>query len=106
MTYFKLPITYTNECYNIDDNIITDLELLNTENSLYKKIFNPNSKIGEKIINLWTKHYTTNTKYLEDTQLLIKKEIPLVREKVFNNNISEVKTGKNWPTIIIGTDKT
>ena len=79
MTYFKLPITYTNECHNIDDNIITDLELVNPDNSLYKKIFNPKSKLGEKIINLWTKHYTTNTKYLEDTQTLIKKEIPQMK---------------------------
>ena len=79
MTYFKLPITYTNECHNIDDNIITDLELVNPENSLYKKIFNPKSKLGEKIVNLWTKHYTTNTKYLEDTQTLIQKEIPQMK---------------------------
>ena len=79
MTYFKLPITYTNECHNIDDNIITDLELVDPENSLYKKTFNPKSKLGEKIINLWTKHYTTNTKYLEDTQNLIKKDIPQMK---------------------------
>ena len=37
MTYFKLPITYTNECYNVDNNIITDLELMNSDNFLYKR---------------------------------------------------------------------
>lgn len=79
MTYFKLPITYTNECHNIDDALINDLELLNKEHSLYKKIFNPKSKLGEKMINLWAKHYTTNNKYLEDTQTLIKKEIPQMK---------------------------
>ena len=79
MTYFKLPITYTNECHNIDDALINDLELLNKEHSLYTKIFNPKSKLGEKMINLWAKHYTTNNKYLEDTQTLIKKEIPQMK---------------------------
>ncbi len=79
MTYFKLPITYTNECYNVDNNIITDLELMNSDNSLYKRVFNPKTKLGEKIITLWTKHYTTNTQYLQDTQKLISKEIPLMK---------------------------
>ena len=79
MTYFKLPITYTNECYNVDNNIITDLELMNSDNSLYKRVFNPKTKLGEKIITLWAKHYTTNRQYLEDTQKLINKEIPLMK---------------------------
>lgn len=79
MTYFKLPITYTDKCHNVDNNIINDLELTNSDSAAFNKVFNTTSKVSNNIINLWSKHYTTNTKYLEDTQDLLTKNIPKMK---------------------------
>tara|TARA_B100001769_G_scaffold275316_1_gene277187 strand:- start:30401 stop:32083 length:1683 start_codon:yes stop_codon:yes gene_type:complete len=81
MTCFKLPITYIKNVHNVNDSIIEDLELsANKENSLYKKIFNPTTKMGENIINLWTKHYTSDVTFLNETQKFIKKNLPEMKK--------------------------
>ena len=67
---FNLPISYINDKYLIQENIITDLELLpeKNQNSLYNDVFNPDSKDSAKIIPMWSKYYTDNTSFLKDSQ--------------------------------------
>jgi hypothetical protein len=76
-TNFRLPITYldSSEVYSLSPIISQDLELYipDSESSIYDHLFLPTSSFGRNIIQEWTKHYTTNTQFLKDTQTLISK---------------------------------
>lgn len=83
--YFTLPISYCNDKYILKENIVEDLELVNTvdasNNSMYTYFFNQQEKenniLVEKIIPQISSVYTTDTKYLKDTQILLKTYTPL-----------------------------
>ena len=76
MTQFKLPISYVTNTYNVDINVINDLELTNRETSLYNKALNPSTEMGCEVMKTWARQYTTNTTYLKDTQALVNKVMP------------------------------
>jgi len=85
---FKFPIEYVSEKYEISDNLITDLELLETSEegnkSMYEILLQPTTKIGKQHLkNKWSKYYTANTSYLKDTQNIYKK----LSKIEFNNDI-------------------
>jgi len=73
--YFKMPIYYNNEKVELNQNIINDLELINTfdpsGNSIYSFYFNNDNDISKKIIEQITKYYTTDIKFLKENQKLI-----------------------------------
>ena len=83
---FSLPITYLEDKYQIQDSIVSDLELLpetvlvpdlsnninTTRLSLYNHLLNPISSYSSKIIPMWSKYYTDNIDFLNDTQYLLK----------------------------------
>ena len=73
---FKLPIEYLNNKQKIPDNVKTDLELENTvsENtkSIYTHTLQPTTELGKLIIPSWSKYFTTNKSFLEDSQKLYK----------------------------------
>ena len=72
---FNLPIKYldSKKIYEINEQMADDLELQTYKNtSLYKKILNPKTKIGDTIIPLWSKFYTDDVKYLNDTKTILK----------------------------------
>ena len=71
---FQLPIYYIHDKYPIQTNIKSDLELCgeNSAYPLYNYIFNPQSTYADKIIPLWSKFYTTNIPFLNDTKTFIK----------------------------------
>ena len=86
---FKLPIAYLESKYNTDPNIIKDLELINPTNShlnpttycsydnntLYSCLFDNSSTVFNHItLDSWSQYYTSNVKFLQDTQILIKKD--------------------------------
>jgi len=79
--HFKLPIHYNKNKTAIKDNIIADLELVNTidasSNSIYSYYFNSDSNnnttpLTEKVINQVTQYYTTDIDFLKDNQKLLK----------------------------------
>jgi len=86
--HFKLPIHYNKNKTLIKDNIINDLELVNTvdasSNSIYSYYFNSNASdeesntnnnrnsLTEKVINQVTQYYTTDVEFLKDNQKLLK----------------------------------
>ena len=80
MTTFKLPISYVTNTYNVDTNVINDLELLNRETSLYNKVLNPSTEMGRHTIDVWASKYSTNTSFLKDTQSLIEKKMPKLKD--------------------------
>lgn len=72
---FNLPISFLENKRELEAHIITDLELKKTETtkSLYDYVFIPETVFAEKTIPLWNKYYTTDKKFLKDSQKLITK---------------------------------
>ena len=73
-TAFKLPIEYDKETTTISDELISDLELVDTSgnNGLYKHVFNAKTRFGLHIANTHSKFYTPNKKYLNDSQYILR----------------------------------
>jgi DNA mismatch repair ATPase MutS len=74
--HFKLPIFYNEERMELNKNITTDLELVKTVdasgcNPLYHYAFQPKTKFAVKVIEQMPNYYTTDTKFLKDTQKLL-----------------------------------
>ena len=77
---FKLPIQYV-EHKIISETIKDDLELItyknvdnsdNSNNSLYKHIFQPDNIFSNTTSNLWANYFTTDVSFLKQSQQLIK----------------------------------
>ena len=73
---FKFPIAYLENKQEINENIINDLELVESKDpegqSMYSHIFNPESIFSKKFLNKWSKYYTTDVPFLKDSQLFYK----------------------------------
>jgi hypothetical protein len=77
---FKLPITYLDptDLYKLSDNVSADLELTkNTEDivktkPIYDYLFRPSHSFAKHLIPEWNKQYTTNQKFLQESQEIIK----------------------------------
>ena len=73
---FKLPIYYNSNKIELKNNIITDLELINTidpsYNSIYSYYLNCDNDISKKIVEQTAKFYTSDIEFLQDTQDLLK----------------------------------
>ena len=78
--HFKLPIHYNKNKLPIKENIITDLELVDTidlsNNSIYNYFFNTfdntQTSLTKQIINQSSKFYTNDIDFLKDNQKLLK----------------------------------
>ena len=87
-TVFQLPITYVDptQLHVLSPTIVDDLELLDrgspqhTESkqsvdadrkNMYMHLFQPESVYGKRLLGDWAKHYTSDTMYLNDTQVLV-----------------------------------
>lgn len=91
---FKLPITYLdhNDIYSLKSHVSEDLELLNSptesESSTaptYISLFQPTHEFASDLLPEWNKQYTTNIRFLMDTQDIIN-EIPN-----YKSNISKIQ---------------
>ena len=73
---FKFPIAYLENKQEINENIINDLELIESKDpdgsSMYSHIFKPESIFSKKFLNEWSKYYTTDVKFLKDSQMFYK----------------------------------
>jgi hypothetical protein len=74
---FTLPIKYNEKVRKLNENIITDLELVKSidkeEKPIYNYIFKPTNTLGTKVLEEVPKYYTTDIEYLKDTQSMINK---------------------------------
>ena len=96
MTEFRLPISYCSNTNNLDNHLINDLEFDDTK--LFKRIFKPKTSFGEKNLSLWGKQFTTNRKFLTETQKLLKKDIPNT------DNLDTTEIVNVWEKITLGDD--
>lgn len=53
-----------------DNNNNDDDDDVDTTNSIYSFVFNPKTMHGKKVLNIWSKCFTTNKKFLTDSQKL------------------------------------
>lgn len=73
---FKLPIDYLDETktYSLNANVINDLELDETPNTntcMYNILFEPKHLFAKNMIQKWKRKYTTDIRFLKDTQSVI-----------------------------------
>jgi len=91
-TYFKLPIFYNKHKIKLKDNVITDLELVNTVDpsgiNIYNFAFNSNNCFSKKLIGQISEYYTTDVIFLKDTQELLKQYNLLNNNYDYDNIIS------------------
>jgi hypothetical protein len=94
--YFHLPISFIENKKTIEKHFISDLELQETpqSKSLYEYVFNPGTnQFAKNTIQLWSQYYTSDKRFLKDSQKLLKKKIPTVENDYVNvNNVwKEIK---------------
>merc|ERR1711991_641813 len=85
---FFLPIEFNDQKREIQTNLLKDLELLDTDtskNAVYENIFDMDK--NNNIIQKFTKFYTTDINFLNDTQKLNKKYINKSHQNNKINNI-------------------
>ena len=74
--HFKLPVSFLEQSNEVRDEIINDLELIDTIDDtcepIYKSTFTPVTEAGEIVLREFPKLYTSDTHYLKDTQNLLK----------------------------------
>ena len=99
--FFKLPIFYNSDKVRLKENIISDLELIETvdasNNSIYKYFLNLNestnnkiynNKLSNNLIKQLSTYYTTDIDFLKENQKLL---------KTFHNNS---QTYENYEKIV------
>jgi hypothetical protein len=103
--HFKMPIYFNDQKVSLKENIITDLELINTidssSNSIYSYVFDNSNTFSKKCIDQVTQYYTTDVDFLKDTQKLIKtyKKIPENDNNNSNNSSKYTKITEIWKEI-------
>ena len=68
---FILPIEFLPYKQKIFKNLYQDLELIKTHNNtkpIYEELFKPKTTVGKNFLVRWADHYTTNTKFIKDSQ--------------------------------------
>jgi putative IMPACT (imprinted ancient) family translation regulator len=74
--HFKLPIHYVNSKALLKDNVIADLELVDTIDPsgvpLYQSTFAPTTDPGKTILKQIPNYYTSDVAFLKDTQTFLK----------------------------------
>lgn len=87
---FKYPIEYLEDKYELQKNIVDDLELTETKDSslnpIYNLIYSPTNIYGEQSMSRIGNYYTNNVDFLKDTQDILKnyKIVSQDRSKVKN----------------------
>ena len=106
--HFKLPIYYNEQKKLLKENIITDLELINSidssSNPIYSYLFDNLNTFSKKSIEQVTQYYTTDIDFLKDSQTLIKtyKKLPNDKDEVLKKYTSiieiwsEIKNDTNF----------
>ena len=94
--YFKMPISYIKDKYELKKNISNDLELINTIdgscNPIYSYCFNTDNDVSKKLSEQIINYYTTDINFLKDNQKLIKEYV--------SNETRYTKISPNYKNII------
>jgi len=102
--YFKMPIYFNEQKVSLKENIITDLELINSidssSNPIYSYVFDNSNTFSKKCIEQVTQYYTTDTDFLKDNQTLIKTyKKPEINTNINNNSTKYTNIIELWNEI-------
>ena len=97
---FKFPIEYVEEKNKISESLKVDLELLETTDvnnkAMYDMLLNPKTKVGKSHLKKWSEYYTTNVKYLKETQDIFKQVSKLsLNEKLIDDTFTSWEDIRN-----------
>ena len=108
--HFKLPIYFNDKKVTIKNNIVTDLELIqtidtsNNENCIYNFVFNQTSKdkneFSHHVMSQVCDYYTTDTEFLKETQLILKSYQSLEKEYLNKEENEKEKLNLNYNEIM------
>ena len=104
---FKIPICYNEKVQQLNETVVTDLELVNSvdysESSIYKTVFNPSNDTSTEVIKQISKYYTTDIDYLKETQQLTKnihsEELNTIHNKYNFSDFDINNILSNWKEI-------
>ena len=74
MTSFQLPIKYNRATKELEKHVREDMELV-SDDALYSAIMEKSHPLGKRTLPLWGLNYTTDHKYLKDTQRILASDI-------------------------------
>jgi hypothetical protein len=101
---FKLPITYLDETkiHNLAPSVSSDLELVISQsesNPMYDILFQPKHQFARELIPYWSKQYTSDIAYLEDTKQVIQ-TMPKYKESAdISENLNVEKVLEIWKSV-------
>ena len=107
-TLFKIPIFYDKDTKILNENVINDLELIKSNDTnldipIYHNIFKPDTDADVRILTQFSKYYTTNIKFLTESQQLIENisidETNSIKNKYSVDNFELTKTINFWKEI-------
>ena len=96
--HFKMPIYYNELKIDLKQNIITDLELINSvdssSNPIYSYVFDNSNTFSKKCVEQVTQYYTTDVDFLKDNQKLLKmyKRLPKFNDYISSKYSNIIET--------------
>jgi len=100
--HFKLPISFNEEKMELTPSIATDLELCSTIDesavSMYDIILSPSTCFGKKVLPMFSKYYTNDVVFLNDTQQLMKTYEPMDEYNVYTS-VDFDEVNQSWNEI-------
>jgi hypothetical protein len=95
LSVFQLPITYNSKKMKLNENIINDLELVQSNSTnentqpIYQVVFQPQTCFGKTLLKTLPKYYTTDVEFLKETQNILKKA------HIYNKDMSFLQKDAN-----------
>ena len=88
--HFQLPISFLKSKQEINPSLKSDLELIGTDNdkSLYEHVFDPDDSFSKGVLPMWAQHYTSDKKFIKESQKLYKKQFP--EKKTEHADVEEI----------------
>ena len=84
--HFTPPIVYNESCKQVDQIISTDLELVKcldpASPSIYNHLMRPSNGLGANVSSFLPLHYTTDIRFLKDTQRILKSDLSTSQENI------------------------
>lgn len=88
---FKLPIQTISSCYDVNENIINDMELTDGNTPMYHKIFNMNNDFEKLNTDAYAKYYTDDKSFLKDNQVFLSSCVPKPIKDKYITDIIELR---------------
>jgi len=106
--FFKVPIFYNDKKTKIKQNIVNDLELVQTIDAsgcqpIYNYFFNNDNDLSNKLIEQVSEYYTTDVKFITDNQELLK-EYKKINKKYTDYSPNYTNILEIWNEIKCETD--